>query len=190
MMNNLSTTRASVLARAANGDADEFAQLYAPLAYAVARKRGLKQDDAEDIAQQVMMELLRMLPGFDYDRSRGSFKGLVKKIVGNRVTDSMRRRRPEPAGEMVEQAATANTDLDALFEREWQKVHLSAALDRVRMEVKPTTYQAFQLTFLDEVEPARVADMLGISTNQVAQYKCRVVQRLRGQLEDLLRETE
>ena len=78
---SIGITRVSVIQRARRGDGDEFARLYAPLAFAMARKFGLSEPDAGDVSQQVILELLQLLPTFEYDRSKGSFKGLVKKIV-------------------------------------------------------------------------------------------------------------
>jgi RNA polymerase sigma-70 factor (ECF subfamily) len=188
-MTDLGRTRTSIIKRAQQGDATEFAQLYAPLAYSIARKNGLDEADAEDVSQQTMLELLRMLPTFCYDRSHGSFKGLVKKIVLNRTTDVLRRRRRMRGDSILEAAADTRDEFDAMFEREWRKTHLLLALDRVRKEVKPRTYQSFQLVVLGERPVAEVARTLGLTRNQVSQNKRRVLLRLQAHLKELQGET-
>lgn len=178
-------TRSSVLARARAGDAADFARLYGPLAYSIARKVGLRQSDAEDVMQQTMLELLQMLPNFVYDRARGSFKGLVKKIVRNRAVDSMRQRQRLPTQPVTPDRPAPNDEFDRMFEHEWLKTHLSAALERVRGEVHASTYQSFELAVLLEWPINQVAQTLGVSPNQVSQNKRRVFLRLREHLAEL-----
>ena len=183
------TTRPSVLARARDGDAGEFARIYSPLIYRMARRRGLDEHDAEDLMQQMMLELLRLLPKFRYDRSRGTFKGFLKKMTGNRVIDLYRKKKPllDPAA--LEGVADRDAeDPDEEFDREWQKAHLVAALDAVRPQVKPSTFQSFQLFALEGWPIEKVAETLGISRNQVSQNKRRVIQRLKAQVEEQERE--
>jgi RNA polymerase sigma-70 factor (ECF subfamily) len=179
-------TRSSVIQRAKAGDAGDLARIYGPLVFAQARRLGLREDEAEEVMQQVLLKLLEKLPGFAYDRSKGSFKGLLKKIVREQAIDLGRRQRARV--EVPESLAAPEQDLDAAFEREWLQAHLETALDRVRNEVKPTTFQAFDLLVLKEWPVARVAEFLGQTPNHLAQSKRRVLQRLRAQLEELLHE--
>jgi len=78
-MTSFDRTRSSVLTNARNGDFDEFARIYAPLAYSMALRLRLDDDDAHDVMQQTMLELIKLMPGFVYDRSKGSFKGLSRR---------------------------------------------------------------------------------------------------------------
>lgn len=184
-MNEPNETRESVLRRAQEGDATEFARLYVPLTYAMAIKVGLDEPDARDVMQQTLLELLELLPHFEYDPTRGTFKGLIKKIVRSRAIDLVRARRRFCA----ENAAEASSDpfeyFDAMFEREWRKAHWMAALDRVRSEVRPTTFQSFQLYVLREMPIDEVAAILGLTNNQVSQNKRRIIQRLRAHFEEM-----
>lgn len=183
-MRGVTHTRLSVLERARAGDAGEFAHLYAPLAFAMARKVGLEQNDAEDVMQQTMLELLRLLQTFQYDRQRGSFKGLIKKIVRARAYDHLRKRRAT-AGDEALDGTRAEDPFEKSFEREWQKALLVAALDRVRTEVKPTTFQSFQLTELSGWPVQRTAEMLGLTANQVSQNRHRVFERIQRHVQEL-----
>jgi RNA polymerase sigma-70 factor (ECF subfamily) len=177
------------LERARKGDAEEFVRVYAPLCYAVARRRGIDQERAEEVMQQSVLHLLQLLPGFQYDRSRGRFKGLVKKIVSNRVADALGRAWPGLPEEAAQTLEAGPHDSDDVFEREWMKAHLDAALDRVRQEVRPSTFQSFQLTMLLGYGVAEAARILGLSANQVSQNKRRVLERLRHHLEELQHES-
>lgn len=189
-MVSLSRTRSSVLERARLGHADEFARLYTPFAYLVALKRGVSVHDAEDVSQQTMLELLKKLklPDFRYDRSKGSLKGMIKTIVRRRIADLFRGQRDEAGKDVLDRLADDSSETDSLVEREWLKTHWLAALDRVRGEVKPTTFQSFQLCVLSEWSIEDVADTLGLTPNQVSQNKGRVIRRLREHFMELQRD--
>jgi len=179
-------TQSVVLRRAKAGDADEFAAVYGPLVLAMARASGLDHADAEDVMQQVLLEVLQALPRFEYDRAKGSFRGFLKTIVRQRVHDLRRRRRS--AGEVDESIPEPVDALAAWFEEEWRQAHLEAALDRVRKEVQPSTFQAFDLLVVHELPVDEVAAMLGQTPNHVCQSKLRVARRLREHLKEMLGE--
>ena len=50
--------------------------LYGPVVYGFARKRGLQDADAADLMQDVMRSMASAIGQLNYDRSRGSFGGL------------------------------------------------------------------------------------------------------------------
>ena len=181
-------TRSSLLRRAAQGDAEEFAELYRCLAYGMARKCGLDHNDAEDVAQQTVVQLWELLPRFVYDRSRGRFRGLVKKVVRNRVADLLRRWTPTVPPEALAAWPVNDDQLDAIFEKEWEKTHLLAALDMVRTRVKPSTFQAFQLYALNRWPMDKVTRTLNLSRDQVYQNKRRVIELVRQYFGKLQRE--
>jgi RNA polymerase sigma factor (sigma-70 family) len=189
-VSDLTHTRESVIERARRGDTDELARLYSPLAYRMACKQGLGPHDAEDIQQQTMMELLAMLPRFEYDRARGSFKGLLKMIVSRRILDLRRRGAPVADAAALEQATEPSDALDELFEREWRDTHWTAALERVRHEVKPSTYQSFHLTAIEGRSAEDAAAALGLSKNQISQNRHRVTERIRTYVAELVRDAE
>ncbi len=186
-------TRSSLIDRAKHGDTDEFARLYAPFAFGVARKQGLDENDALDVMQETMQALLKLLPKFVYDRSRGTFRGLIKKIVQNRIVDQARRRKVAKvagADDELSVVPDPSPGVELLYEKEWHKAILQLALDRVRKEVRPLTFQAFQLTVLEDWPVAKTAETLGVPENHVSQYKGRVVRKLREHLDALMREEE
>jgi hypothetical protein len=70
------------------GDADswrEFVALYEPLIvrYALGRRRGLSEPDARDVAQDVFVRLLKALPTFELDRSRGRFRTYLWQVTAS-----------------------------------------------------------------------------------------------------------
>ncbi len=71
---------------------------------------------------------------------------------------------PDPAGERIE----------AVWEAEWEQNLLDAAMQRIKRQVKPKHYQAFELYAMKGWPPAKVASALGVTIAQVHLIKHRV----------------
>src|SRR5438876_12363270 len=79
-----------------SGDEQAMAQIYerySPIVYSVALRVLGDTAAAEDILQEVFMQLWRSPEVFD--ASRGSLPGWLAVITRNRAIDSLRQRRPE-----------------------------------------------------------------------------------------------
>ncbi|MES2572891.1 MAG: sigma-70 family RNA polymerase sigma factor, partial [Verrucomicrobiota bacterium] len=66
---------------------ERFDARYRPLIVAVARKAGLGHAEVEDVVQETLIEVVRQMPSFRYDGSRGTFKGWLLTILRRRVLD-------------------------------------------------------------------------------------------------------
>ena len=90
-------TRTSLLVRLrADGDPagwHEFVQLYEPLFYTWARRAGVREHDIPDVVQDVLLKLLRLLPGFEYAPERGRFRAWLGTVCRTAIAD-WRRRQP------------------------------------------------------------------------------------------------
>src|SRR5438876_10704993 len=84
-------TRPSLLVRIKDlADAqawESFVELYAPLVYAFARKRGLQEADASDLTQEVLRAVAAAAGRLEYDPSRGSFRGWLYTVTCNKFRD-------------------------------------------------------------------------------------------------------
>lgn len=181
-MDELNRTRSSLIARARDGDAEEFASLYAPLVRAMALKCGLDGHDADDIMQQTMLEVLRGLASFDYDRERGTFKGFLRTVVRRRTSNLLSRRLRGADVDLEQVLSEREESARDTFDDEWEKAQLRAACRLARAEVQPRTFEAFDCYRLRGWPVGRVADHLGLSRNQVSQYARRVSERIRMHL--------
>src|SRR4051812_45426054 len=56
------------------------------------RRRGVPEDCAADLTQEVLLKLIQELPRGAYDASRGRFRSWLKAVVNNVVTDFWRQR--------------------------------------------------------------------------------------------------
>ena len=93
---NVVSPDAMLVSAIRSGDEQAMAQLYdrySAIVYSVALRVLGNTAAAEDILQEVFMQLWRS-PGV-FDTSRGSLPGWLAVITRNRAIDSLRKRRPE-----------------------------------------------------------------------------------------------
>src|SRR5438552_5806432 len=91
-------TRASLINRQKNWQDQtswqEFFDIYWKLIYAVARKAGLTDAEAQDVVQETMASVAKHMPTFQYDPAIGSFKGWLLKKTRWCIIDQLRKRGP------------------------------------------------------------------------------------------------
>jgi RNA polymerase sigma-70 factor (ECF subfamily) len=149
-------------------------------------RRGLSPEGAEDLTQDVLLKLFEQLPHYRHDPSRGQFRGWLKAVVNNALTDFWRRqrRRPERGGvggtsfqQRLGELATPEPagDLSDTIE-EQARTTAADVLDRVRARVKETTWQAFYQTMVEQRPAAEVAAGLKLSVASVYKASYRVKQ--------------
>ena len=195
-MHESPATRASLLVRLRDGsDAGawkEFVHVYGPVIYGFARKRGLQDADAADLMQEVLRSVSAAAPRLDYDRARGTFRGWLFTITRNKVFNFLdgRRRRPVASGDpdvqdRLEQLADGGGTPAADWEADYQRSLAARAMEQVRGEFQPATWQAFLLTAVEGVAPAEAGRRAGLSVGAVYVAKSRVIARLRQEIEVL-----
>src|SRR5262245_37532045 len=141
---------------------DEFVERYGRHIYRWCRQWKLQDADAEDVTQEILVKLVRSLPGFAYDPSR-SFRGWLRTVAHHTWRDFQdSRRRAQPVGEdgRVQElmlTVEAREDLARRLEETFDLELLEAAKGRVRQRVAPHTWEAFQLLALDGLPVADVA---------------------------------
>ena len=190
------STSLSLLNRARRNDVDAWGRLtalYSPIVYIWCRRAGLQDTDAADAVQEVFRLVFQGLAQFrGAERSGGSFRGWLWTISRNQIRLNFRNRgnRPQAIGgtdaqiRFAEQAdglrENDDDDPDAASTRR-RIVH--RALDLVRGDFNPVTWQAFSRVTLQEHPIQEVARELGLSENAVRQAKFRVLRRLREELD-------
>lgn len=193
-MNTVNTTRPSLLVRIRDLRDEmawgEFAQLYTPFIYRVARQSGLQDADASLVTQDVLVTVARTIHRFEYNPKSGSFRGWLKVVTRSRLSDFLRAQGKEIQGTgdtgmlhvINEQPDASQPDL---WEREFRRTLFEWAVDRIRCDFEDSTWHAFWQTSVDGRETRDVADELGLSVGAVYIARSRVLARLRKEIEEV-----
>src|SRR5438034_10482482 len=185
MPNEAPITRASLLIQIRDGSNQaawqEFVDLYGPVIYGFARKRGLQDADAADLMQDVLRSVSAAIGRLDYDRNHGTFRGWLFTITRNKVFNflSARRIRPQGTGDtttnrLLAEEPAASDGSDA-WELEYQRRLASLAMERVKGEFHENTWQAFWLTAVEGLAAAEVGKQVGMSAGAIYVAKSRVL---------------
>jgi RNA polymerase sigma factor (sigma-70 family) len=168
------------------GSASDWADLdrrYRPLAVAVARKLGLRQEDAEDAAQQALLEFFAGWQRGEYDPTRGRLRTWLIAIVRHRAIDALRRAdlREGWRGDSAVGAAVDDAELEDAWDAEWRRAVLAEAIVRLRTTTRaePKTLDAFDRFALQGVPGDAVAAETGLAIDEIYRIKSRMLKRLR-----------
>jgi RNA polymerase sigma-70 factor, ECF subfamily len=165
--------------------------IYLPLIQRWLRRVPGLRDEADDLAQEVFLVVIRELPRFER-RREGSFRAWLRTIAVNKARTYCKQRgqRPTVGMERAERFLEQMADPESELAREWDREHdehvIQKLLAAVQSDFSPTTWKAFRRLSLDGLPAARVAEELGMPENAVLLAKSRVVRRLRQEAGDLL----
>jgi RNA polymerase sigma-70 factor (ECF subfamily) len=166
---------------------ERFVHLYTPLLLRWVRRLGLHGPDAADLVQDVFALLVRKLPEFRYDPDR-RFRGWLWTVTLNKVRERARRRpgAAVQAGEDVLDKLADRAGPDAAGAAEDRQDLVRRALRLLQGEFQPATWRAFWECAALGRPAAEVAAEVGMTVNAVYVAKCRVLRRLRRELDGLL----
>jgi RNA polymerase sigma-70 factor, ECF subfamily len=191
----MNETRQSLLLRARNGAADawkDLTDLYRPLILGWLNRQGVPAEDLEDLSQEVLLSVVKHLPGFQHSGHRGAFRSWLRTIVCSRTADYWRGIDDTQAsgGSGATAALQQIADPDSALNRQWDEEHdryvLHCLLDLVDEEFEPMTLRAFRRLALDGASGAEAAQELGLSVAAVYVAKSRVLARIRQEAEGLI----
>ena len=202
---DLIPTRRTLLTRLKNwGDQagwQEFFDTYWRLIYSVAAKAGLTDAEAQEVVQETFLEVAKKMPGFHYDPALGSFKGWLLHTTQWKISAQFKRRRRERREiRLPEENGTATSalerlpdpislDWDEVWETEWERNLLEAALEKVKLRVSPAQFEIFYLHVLKERPVKEVSATLEVSAGQVYLAKYRVGRLLKTEVQRLRQST-
>lgn len=198
-------TRATLLQRLKNWQDEaswqDFFKIYENLIRGVALQSGLSQAEAQDVVQETMMAVAKNIPDFKYDPAVCSFKTWLLNMTRWRITDQIRKRGPAHGNSLPGLTDTPDTQttaelidpagdkLNAIWEHEWEKRLLDAAVSNVKRRLEPEKYQLFDFYVNKGWDPEKVARSFNVSANQVYLAKSRIekliaeeVERIRTEL--------
>ncbi len=172
----------------------QFFDTYWRLIYSVARQAGLGNEDAHEVVQDTVLSVAKGIAKFKYDPTVSSFKGWLLTLTRRRIADQFRKRQrlvSISAADLADDRATPfiervpdphGADLEKVWDQEWERNLVEAALDRVKRKANPKGYEIFHLHVLRGQPALAVARALGVNVAQVYLAKHRISALLRDEI--------
>jgi RNA polymerase sigma-70 factor (ECF subfamily) len=145
--------------RAIDGDESALRALWtrhAPhIDMVVRRLVGFDQDLAEDIAQEVWIQIFRALPGY---RGDSQFSTWAHRIAVNRTLNALRRTRRLAAIETTVEEDTASVEMDT------ERSFVAASIESATAKLSPGARTVFVLHDVEGYTHEEIAQELGITS--------------------------
>ena len=167
----------------------EFVYYYRGYVYHIASGMGLNHHDTEEVVQDVMLNLWKKLPKFQYDSNKGRFRGWLCTVTANQVkllwqnkSRDLDRLTPHEREEMTRYLRDLQTTPNQeMAEQKWVTYVLTLAWSRVQKEFGTNEKAAFEM-LSKGMRADKVSGKLGIATSSVYVYKKRVTDRLKQEI--------
>ena len=199
------TTKKTLLQRMQNCDEiswEEFYRIYWPLVLDIGRKLGMSQDSCGDLMQEIMIDLFNGEPLMRYDPARGKFRTYFGVLVRHKAAEMLRKSAHFPSVSSPDTGLSSaasnelptsligddhdeNNPFQKLFDEEYRKCLLAAAMNELRNTVEPKTYAIFEMVVLQERPQKEVARYLGINRATIDVYCSRCRKTLRKIVSDI-----
>ena len=147
---------AALLARVQGGEERAMAALYdrySKVVYSVALRVLRDPAAAEDVLQEVFMQIWRNPGGFE--ATRGSLGGWLAVVARNRSIDALRRKRPTDSVDEI--ALASNYNLADEAERNNMMERARGVIVRLPLEQRKT----LEMAFFDGLTHTEIAEMTG-----------------------------
>lgn len=161
-----------------------FVSLYIPMLTRWTRESGLEAQDGLDVVQDVLVTLVNQLPQFHYDPARGSFRGWIKTLTFRQIAAHRGQRViAGGVGTAIDPPAPPESSAE---EGEYRAFLVRRALELMKGDFEETTWRACWEHIVTGHSAIEVGRQLGLSEGAVHVAKCRVLRRLRDELQGLL----
>lgn len=166
------------------GAMDRLTELYRPPVVNFSMRQGLKDDEAEDAAQETLVRVFGALRGAD--PSKGKFRSLVLGITRNVIFEILRKRGRAVA--VPEEVPVVEREEE--FDRAWVQNIVLLALDRLKKEceARGTPFYRALRDQMDGLGHEEIAKKLGGEPSQVKSYIHQARQKIRRIVEESIAE--
>ena len=185
-------TRTSLLLRVRDpSDQDawsEFVDLYTPVIFRLACKKGLQPTDADDLVQTVLVSISKAIEKRPHDHERARFRTWLNRVAENAILNLLTRQKPDAATggsdflQLLHQHSASPKD-SQLLDQERQTEIFRRSAQQICQEFTELTWQAFWRTAVDGEACDAVAAILDMRVGSVYAARSRVIKRLREKVQ-------
>jgi len=172
-----------------------FFDLYRPVIVKFAEGLGAREE-AEDVAQDVMLKLVEAFQNGAYRREKGHFRSYLAATIRHEVINRWQKGRVRAADRHVSieddespLAIGVPSETAAILDAKWRLARHAAAVEHVltKTALAQQSRQIYRAYVLEEQPIGVVGEQFGVPKNAVSQVKTRV-ERMIADYESLLEE--
>ena len=193
MNHSIPTTQVSLILRlrdASDADAwEQFVSLYHPLIWSVAKRLRMSDADAHDACQDTLLRLSQVVHQWSPSGSNSNFRGWLFRVARNYMLRQFEKDNKrtvsavDQAGEQfLDQLAEDSTEGESEFQLELRRQLFAIAIDAVKPTVKPLYWEAFRLSYIENLKVKETAERLETDVNSVYVARHRVLNRIRNEI--------
>jgi RNA polymerase sigma-70 factor, ECF subfamily len=167
----------------------EFVQIYRPVIYRMARRRGMQDADAQDLTQEVLVRVSKAIDRWE-PQAGVRFRHWLRKVASNAIVTAVTKSKPMGMvdGSAAEQILADTPEFAAakteLHQECFRERYLRAAAI-VKVDISPVTWAAFEQTVIQGRTCEEAADLLGKSLGTIYAARSRVLKRLQVEVQRL-----
>ena len=187
------STHKTLLERIQSGDEvswRDFYDRYSSTVLQICSNYGISESEGLDVLQNVMLKFFRHNLAMKFNSAKARFRTYFNQVVCSCIIDFQRKKNQTAAeitGAKIPETPVP-AEIEALIQEEWKDQMLKEALDRLRNQVKPETFLAFQLTAFQGKSTRAAADFIQMDVNMVYVARSRCIARLREIIAEINRE--
>lgn len=172
---------------------EEFVQIYRPVVYRMARRRGMQDADAQDLSQDVLIRISKSIEGW-VPQEGVRFRHGLRKVASNAIVTAVTKSKPLGIvnGSAAEQIFAETPETSAVtseLQSECFREQYLRAAAIVRVDVSPATWAAFERTVIQGQSCEDAAESLGKSLGTIYAARSRILKRLQIEVQRLEGET-
>ncbi|MBS0263587.1 MAG: sigma-70 family RNA polymerase sigma factor [Planctomycetes bacterium] len=197
-MSSIPETRPSLLVRLRDRADDEawfaFTEIYRPVIFRLASRRGMQPADADDLVQQVLTLVARSIDRWETDPARARFRTWLTRVATNAILNALSRQ-PHDRGvggsDVYEfgEIPAINRHESELIRTEHRREVFRWAARQVQPEFQPETWRAFWETAVEGRGVEETARELQLSVGSIYAARSRVMRRLREKVSEWTEDT-
>jgi RNA polymerase sigma-70 factor (ECF subfamily) len=167
----------------------EFVQMYRPVIYRMARRRGMQDADAQDLSQDVLIRISKSIETW-VPQEGVRFRHWLRKVASNAIFTAVTKSKPRGIvnGSAAEQILAGTPEASAVaseLQDECLREQYLRAAAIVKQDVSPATWAAFEQTVIQGHSCEDAAESLGKSLGTIYAARSRILKRLQIEVQRL-----
>jgi RNA polymerase sigma-70 factor, ECF subfamily len=172
----------------------EFVQIYRPVIYRMARRRGMQDADAQDLSQDVLVRISKAISRWE-SREGVRFRHWLRTVASNAIVSAVTKPKPHgwldgsAADQILADTPEVSSTMSELENECFRERYLRAATI-VKVDVSPDTWAAFEQTVIQGRTCEEAAESLGKSLGTIYAARSRILKRLQIEAHRLQGDTQ